>query len=91
MSNHLRTNLTNPITGQVAHASVIGDTERTRGAEHYQADVYLNIDCGVSFSVRMTPREAWKLAMCLSAAADAAAPHGTEPKAAMLALLETAE
>ena len=88
MQHHSRINLTNPINGKVAEACVMGDVERTRGAEHYPADVYICIDCGVSFSVRMTPQEARQLAQHLTAAADVATPHIMEPKAAPLTLVE---
>ena len=88
--NHSRITLTNPINGRVAEAYVLGDPDRTRGAEHYPADVYICIDCGVSFSVRMTPQEARQLAQHLTAAADVAAPHIPEPKAAPLTLVEAA-
>ena len=85
-----RINLTNPINGRVAEAFVLGDPDRTRGAEHYPAYVYISIEGGVSFQVRMTPREARQLAQHLTAAADVAEPHTTEPKAVPLTLVEAA-
>ena len=90
MRHHSRINLTNPINGKVAEACVLGDTDRTHGAENYPADVYISIDSGVSFQVRMTPHEARQLAQHLTAAADVAEPRIPEPKAVPLTLVEAA-
>jgi L-fucose isomerase-like protein len=88
MRHHSSVKLTNPISGQVSEASIIGDPERTYGGDHYRADVYITIHCGASFSVTMTPQEARQLAQHLTAAADVAEPVTTAPKAAPLTLVE---
>ena len=90
MQHHARVTLTNPISGRVAEACIIGDPDRTRDAEYYPADVYISIDCGVSFQVRMTPQEARQFAQHLTAAADVAMPRIPEPKTAPIPLVEAA-
>lgn len=90
MQYHSNIKLTNPINGRVAEACVMGHPDCTHEGEHYFADVYIAIDCGVNFSVRMTPQEARQLAQHLTAAADVAEPHTTEPKAVPLTLVEAA-